>query len=144
MRWFFRNSYLALLIFYFLLILYDRLYLICSGHYFFVYYYIDALLLTAKDSLPIRLFVTISCDCMFLSCHVRISEWTYTPYLPECQGTPCLFVYELSGCGFESSCSHLNFMWVCEQYLFFATYPCIPLAHMLENLSFLLSKHQKS
>ena len=27
--------------------------------------------------------------CMFLSCHVRISEWIYTPYLPECQGTPC-------------------------------------------------------
>ena len=28
-------------------------------------------------------------DCMFLSCHVRISEWIHTLYLPECQGTPC-------------------------------------------------------
>ena len=29
-------------------------------------------------------------DCMFLSCHVRISEWIHTLYLPEWQGTPCL------------------------------------------------------
>ena len=28
-------------------------------------------------------------DCMFLSCHVRVSEWICTLYLPECQGTPC-------------------------------------------------------
>ena len=28
-------------------------------------------------------------DCMFLSCHVHISEWIHTLYLPECQGTPC-------------------------------------------------------
>ena len=28
-------------------------------------------------------------DCMFLSCHVRVSEWIHTLYLPECQGTPC-------------------------------------------------------
>ena len=28
-------------------------------------------------------------DCMFLSCHVRVSEWTHTLQLPECQGTPC-------------------------------------------------------
>ena len=27
---------------------------------------------------------------MFLSCHVRISEWIYTVYLPECQETPLL------------------------------------------------------
>ena len=26
---------------------------------------------------------------MFLSCHVRFSEWIYSLYLPECQGTPC-------------------------------------------------------
>ena len=26
---------------------------------------------------------------MYLSCHIRISEWIYTPYLPECQGIPC-------------------------------------------------------
>ena len=28
-------------------------------------------------------------DCMFLSFHVRISEWNHTLYLSECQGTPC-------------------------------------------------------
>ena len=28
-------------------------------------------------------------DCMFLSCHVRVSEWIHTLYLPEFQGTPC-------------------------------------------------------
>ena len=28
-------------------------------------------------------------DCAFLSCHVRVSEWIHTLYLPECQGTPC-------------------------------------------------------
>ena len=26
-------------------------------------------------------------DYMFLSCHVRISQWIYTLYSPECQGT---------------------------------------------------------
>ena len=34
-------------------------------------------------------------DCMFLSCHVRVSEWIHT--------------HELSGCGFKSRCNHLNF-----------------------------------
>ena len=28
-------------------------------------------------------------DCMFLSFHVRVSEWHHTLQLPECQGTPC-------------------------------------------------------
>ena len=28
-------------------------------------------------------------DYMFLSCHVRVSEWIHTLYLPECHGTPC-------------------------------------------------------
>ena len=28
-------------------------------------------------------------DCMFLSCHVRVSEWIQSLQLPECQGTPC-------------------------------------------------------
>ena len=28
-------------------------------------------------------------DCMFLSCHVRISEWIHSLYLPECLGTLC-------------------------------------------------------
>ena len=93
-------------------------------------------------------------DCMFL-CHVHVSNWTHTLWLPECQGTPCpkqawnlkftwlqrnsnpqplssltntqpfsytgpwflndwlwlngwVFVYELSGCGFGSRCSHEN------------------------------------
>ena len=36
----------------------------------------------------------IKTDCMFLSCHARFSE--------------SVFVYELSGCGFESRCSHKN------------------------------------
>ena len=36
-----------------------------------------------------------SIDCMFLSCHVCVTNgW--------------VFVYELSGCGFESSCSHME------------------------------------
>ena len=37
-------------------------------------------------------------DCMFLSCDIRrvwLNSW--------------VFVYEFSGCGFESLCSHLNF-----------------------------------
>ena len=29
-------------------------------------------------------------DFMFLSYHVHVSEWIYTMWLPECQGTPCL------------------------------------------------------
>ena len=28
-------------------------------------------------------------DCMFLSCHVRVSEWIHTLSLPACQGTSC-------------------------------------------------------
>ena len=28
-------------------------------------------------------------DYMFLSCHVRVSEWILILQLPECQGTPC-------------------------------------------------------
>ena len=28
-------------------------------------------------------------DWMFLSCHVRISEWIHILYLPECRGTSC-------------------------------------------------------
>ena len=30
-----------------------------------------------------------SFNCMFLSCHVRVSEWIHTLWLPEWQGTPC-------------------------------------------------------
>ena len=28
-------------------------------------------------------------NCMLISCQGRVSEWIYTLYLPECQGTPC-------------------------------------------------------
>ena len=28
-------------------------------------------------------------DCMFLSWHIRVSEWIQTLQLPECQRTPC-------------------------------------------------------
>ena len=28
-------------------------------------------------------------NCIFLSCHARVSEWIHTLHLPECQGTPC-------------------------------------------------------
>ena len=28
-------------------------------------------------------------ECMFLSCHVHVSEWIHTLQLPECQRTPC-------------------------------------------------------
>ena len=27
-------------------------------------------------------------DCMFLTCHVRVSQWIHTLQLPECQRTP--------------------------------------------------------
>ena len=29
-------------------------------------------------------------DCMFLSCHLRVSEWIHALYWPKCQGNPCL------------------------------------------------------
>ena len=48
--------------------------------------------------------------CMFLSCHVRFLEWIYTQ--PKNTQPVWLngwvFVYELSGCCFKSSCSHLK------------------------------------
>ena len=28
-------------------------------------------------------------DCLFLSCHIPVSEWIHTLYLLECQGTSC-------------------------------------------------------
>ena len=28
-------------------------------------------------------------DCIFLSCHARVSDWIHTLWLPECQGTLC-------------------------------------------------------
>ena len=41
----------------------------------------------------IFLFQALGLNCMFLSCPVRVSEWTYTLYLPECQGTEWLWVW---------------------------------------------------
>ena len=29
-------------------------------------------------------------DHIFLSCHVRVSEWMHTLQLPECQGNGCV------------------------------------------------------
>ena len=34
-------------------------------------------------------WIVVSTECMFLSCHVRISKWIHTLYLSECQGTLC-------------------------------------------------------
>ena len=70
-------------------------------------------------------------DCMFLSCHVRVSEWIHTRVRDMIKTysqmhrtdkysqhssiiwpawlNGWVFVYELSGCGFESSCSHFTF-----------------------------------
>ena len=87
------------------------------------------------------LIESVNFDCIFLPCHVHVSEWIHTLKVPECQGTPCpkqarnlkvkwlqldsnpeplssqrntqpngsVFIYELSGSGFESSCS-VNFL----------------------------------
>ena len=55
-------------------------------------------------------------DCMFLTCQVCVSEWIRSKYSqPSSMIWPIgpkgwVFVYELSGSGFESSCSHLNFI----------------------------------
>ena len=45
-----------------------------------------------RRSIMIKAYVFFKrpfCDCMFLSCHTRVSEWIYTVQLPGCQGTPC-------------------------------------------------------
>ena len=43
---------------------------------------------------------------MFLSCHVRVSEWIHTLYLPECQGTNgCSECQGTNGC---SECQGTN------------------------------------
>ena len=46
-------------------------------------------------------FLYCAFDCMFLSCHVRLSEWILTLYLPECQGTP-----------FSKKARSLRFKWL--------------------------------
>ena len=40
-------------------------------------------------------------NCMFLSCHVSVSEWIHTLELPECQGNPC-----------SKQAQNLNFKWL--------------------------------
>ena len=58
-------------------------------------------------------------DCLFSSCHILFSEWIHTLLLPEhkdlhtqnsCEAwlNGWVFIYEVSGYGFESHCSHFN------------------------------------
>ena len=47
-------------------------------------------------------------DCMFLSCHIQVSVLIQSIIWPVWLND-WVFIYELSGCGFKSSCSHLNF-----------------------------------
>ena len=42
-----------------------------------------------SDLLPKHFFEIGSLVYMFLSCHIRVSKWIHTLWLPECQGTPC-------------------------------------------------------
>ena len=37
----------------------------------------------------LRTYLYGAFDCMLFSCHVPVSEWLHTLYLPECQGTLC-------------------------------------------------------
>ena len=51
-------------------------------------------------------------DCMFLSCHVRISVWIHTLYLPECQELLArnrCDVWSLTGCNGTRTQNH--FLW---------------------------------
>ena len=53
-------------------------------------------------------------DCMFLSCHVHVSEWMQTLYLPECQGTPARIRREIwmwSDCNWTRTQNHLVLKW---------------------------------
>ena len=63
-------------------------------------------------------------DCMLLSCHVRISEWTHTLYLPECKGTLC-----------SKQTRYLKFKWLQRD-----SNPQ-PLRVPLQSLSFLFLLH---
>ena len=45
--------------------------------------------LTKSSSWIVTTYLYSAFDWMFLSCQVRVSEWIYTLYLPESQGTPC-------------------------------------------------------
>ena len=43
------------------------------------------------ETLRMRVFfTTLFFNCMLLSCHPRVSQWSTLYSLPECQGTPCL------------------------------------------------------
>ena len=78
-----------------------------------------------RKSIRFEIEATIKYDCMFLSCHISVSEWIHTLQLPEYRGPPCsklsrnlklvwrngwVFFFELSGFGFESSCSDIKFV----------------------------------
>ena len=41
-------------------------------------------------SFVVSTYPYVAFDCILVSCHLRISEWIHTLYLPEFQGTPCL------------------------------------------------------
>ena len=57
-------------------------------------------------------------DCMFLSCHVGVSEWIHCSIIWPVWLNGWVFLYELSGCGFESRCSDLNFMLLLVSFSF--------------------------
>ena len=40
-------------------------------------------------SCVVRTYLYVKFDFVFLLCHICVSEWIHTLYLPECQGTPC-------------------------------------------------------
>ena len=85
-------------------------------------------------------------DCVFLSCHICVSEWIYTLQLPECQGTfylkqaqylkfkwlqwdlnpqrLSLWTRELSSCGFQFYLSQLRKILarLCNRYSYQTVY----------------------
>ena len=53
-------------------------------------------------------------NCMFLSCHVRVSEWIHTLYLPECQELLArnrLDIWRLRDCNRTRTHNHLARKW---------------------------------
>ena len=65
-----------------------KLYAPCSGIYFLIF--------------GIKTLMEVSSDCNWTQTHNHLVHKRTLDHLP-------VFVYELSGCGFESSCSYLNF-----------------------------------
>ena len=52
-------------------------------------------------------YLSVRCIClMLLSCYLNVSEWIYTFWPVWLNGW--VFVYKLSGCGFECRCSHFR------------------------------------